>query len=544
MPAVDFPTMEAHVRQSTSSETLSVPNRSGQELPTGRPSQRRSLARACLDYVHGRGVSEGHAIPRAWRGERLFQKQATLNDEELGDTSGADTGPSALTLDGVDGQFLRHSLKLRTESLSRFHTWAREHLPKHFRVLYVSEGGTPSERRQATLKAIQEMTQGHSDTQEGFVLCGSIDDEVYKRLRPFGPIPLMHIAEDSGFTLEELTYLTAHECQELRCLGDDDFSALLTLLRGEPRRATLVSSWEGARGVSEDERRKRCELARRCLQAGAGHRVEELLADRSLGHEADLYLALGYLQTSEWSAAEFYYNRLKSSSFTVPSNMKSLIETQLMSRSNPERRSFALNSLDLKLRTYLGEKPGIFIEAGGNDGISQSNTLYFERYHQWRGILIEGIPDLASKCLTNRPRAWVENCALVPFGFCDPTISMTYCNLMSVVEGAMKTAEEEAEHIATGEKVQQLERYRVDVRTKTLSAVIESYGAPKIDLLSLDVEGFELQVLQGLDLERHAPTWMLIEARYREEIDAYLRAHYEVVDELSHHDVLYRRRGA
>ena len=121
---------------------------------------------------------------------------------------------------------------------------------------------------------------------------------------------------------------------------------------------------------------------------------------------------------------------------------------------------------------------------------------------------------------------------------------MTYCNLMSVVDGAMKTPEEEAAHIATGEKVQRLERYQVDVRTKTLSSVIEAYGSPQIDLLSLDVEGFELQVLKGLDLERHGPTWMLIEARYRDEIDSFLGTHYEVVDELSYHDVLYRRRGA
>ena len=81
---------------------------------------------------------------------------------------------------------------------------------------------------------------------------------------------------------------------------------------------------------------------------------------------------------------------------------------------------------------------------------------------------------------------------------------MTYCNLMSVVDGAMKTAEEEAKHIAIGEQVQQLERYQIDVRTKTLSSVIEAYGLPRVDLLSLDVEGYELQVLQGLDLESRA----------------------------------------
>ena len=86
---------------------------------------------------------------------------------------------------------------------------------------------------------------------------------------------------------------------------------------------------------------------------------------------------------------------------------------------------------------------------------------------------------MAAKCLTNRPRAWVENCALVPFDF-DDHVSMTYCNLMSVVDGAMKTAEEEAAHIATGEEVQRLQRYQVDVRTKTLSAIIEAYGAPRL----------------------------------------------------------------
>lgn len=120
---------------------------------------------------------------------------------------------------------------------------------------------------------------------------------------------------------------------------------------------------------------------------------------------------------------------------------------------------------------------------------------------------------------------------------------MTFCNLMSVVDGAMKSREEELEHINKGEAIQRVQRYQVDVRAKTLSSVIDSYGLEKIDLLSLDVEGFELQVLQGLDLERHAPTWMLIEARYRDEIDAFMNSHYEVIDELSHHDVLYRRRG-
>lgn len=100
---------------------------------------------------------------------------------------------------------------------------------------------------------------------------------------------------------------------------------------------------------------------------------------------------------------------------------------------------FALNQLDIKLKKYLNFRRGYFIEAGANDGVKQSNTLYFEKYKGWRGILIEPIPNLAKKCRINRPKCIVENCALVPFDFQETYIEMQYCNLMSLVKGAMKS---------------------------------------------------------------------------------------------------------
>lgn len=52
------------------------------------------------------------------------------------------------------------------------------------------------------------------------------------------------------------------------------------------------------------------------------------------------------------------------------------------------------------------------------------------------------------------------------------------------------------------------------VATTTLTAIIDTtrYQGRKIDLLSVDVEGFDLRVLQGLDFARYAPAVVLVES--------------------------------
>jgi FkbM family methyltransferase len=201
---------------------------------------------------------------------------------------------------------------------------------------------------------------------------------------------------------------------------------------------------------------------------------------------------------------------------------------------------FSINGLDRELQKVLDFDRGTFVEAGANDGATQSNTLYFERHRGWRGLLVEPMPALARRCRLIR-RAIVENCALSSFEDRGRVLNMTYCNLMSIARDALPSGEEHDLHVRSGAAVQHLRPFTLQVKCVPLSDLLDKHGIKNIDLLSLDVEGYEPNALRGIDFSRHRPRFMLIEAdRYRAVVEDIIGGHYRLHAELSPSDVLYR----
>jgi FkbM family methyltransferase len=196
-----------------------------------------------------------------------------------------------------------------------------------------------------------------------------------------------------------------------------------------------------------------------------------------------------------------------------------------------------LDGLDRRLEEHLNFDGGYFVEAGANDGVSQSNTYYFERFRGWRGLLIEGIPELVAQCRKNRPGATIIQAALVAVADPGKTVEMRYAGLMSTVVGALDEAGGTESHVRRGLEIQHLEAtYAVRVPARTLSSILDEHApARPIDLLSLDVEGAEPDALRGLDFSRHAPRFICVETRDWPAIEAILVPRYRLVEALTHH---------
>lgn len=205
------------------------------------------------------------------------------------------------------------------------------------------------------------------------------------------------------------------------------------------------------------------------------------------------------LKSDEFRFAPFsYFNRLcKIFNKTQNSIENAVIKRELIN-------SYSQYGEDLVIDGILGNKrSGFFIDVGANDPVVFNNTKRF--YDRgWSGINIEPNPSLLKRLVEQRPRDINLNLGLglnnrekLPF-YVVSADTLSSFNKMDAERNCKIYKEKIIETL--------------NIPTQTLLNIFDDYvKESKVDFLSVDVEGFELDVLKGNDWDKYRPTLILIE---------------------------------
>ena len=205
----------------------------------------------------------------------------------------------------------------------------------------------------------------------------------------------------------------------------------------------------------------------------------------------------------------------------------------------------SINNLDKKIESYVNFNNGYFVELGANDGISQSNSYYFEKYRGWKGVLVEPIPHNYLKCLKNRSKKTQVFCnACVSFDYKEKFVEIVYSNLMSTSLGLETDISNSKNHALLGKQFleEDEDNFNFGAIANQLNNILSKANAPKqIDFLSLDIEGAEIEVLKGINHNEYRFKFICIESRDIQKINNYLTINnYLLIEQFSPIDYLFK----
>lgn len=139
----------------------------------------------------------------------------------------------------------------------------------------------------------------------------------------------------------------------------------------------------------------------------------------------------------------------------------------------------------------VARSDGICVEIGGSDGVTYSNTVFFEKRLGFKCVLIEPEEKFFRKLIMNRPQAMCVRSAVT-------NSDAKYIEFIGddFTAGCADTmSEEHLQHYHRSAA-------KTSVANMKMETILNDLNITYIDFFSLDVEGGELQVLQSINWDR------------------------------------------
>ncbi|CAB3372477.1 Hypothetical predicted protein [Cloeon dipterum] len=153
---------------------------------------------------------------------------------------------------------------------------------------------------------------------------------------------------------------------------------------------------------------------------------------------------------------------------------------------SPEVQDPSMGQSEKIIRLLRNKTNGFFVECGGLDGETRSNTLYFERFLGWKGLVVEADPLNFMKMLPRRRKVWLS-----------PT-----CLSLSSHPTLVSFEQKENQGLISNLPAGTSKEGFVDVQCLPLWSLLLSLNQSTIDYFSLDVEGSELPVLKTIPFDK------------------------------------------
>ncbi len=206
------------------------------------------------------------------------------------------------------------------------------------------------------------------------------------------------------------------------------------------------------------------------------------------------------------------------------------------------RKFNALKEIDEKMLQYINFENGYYIEMGAHDGVHNSNTFYFEKYKKWKGILIEPSEyfEFLIKNRSNKNKFF--NCGCSKFNEKTETILVGAGDFSVCVDLIEKKY---ADNLIKKQIQSKFNIKKKVINLRNLNSILDEAKAPKlIDFFSLDVEGMEINVLQGIDFKKYNFNYLLVECSNeikKEQVFNFLKEkQYKYVENITPWDVLFK----
>ena len=342
--------------------------------------------------------------------------------------------------------------------------------------------------------------------------------------------------------------------RSLSLLGDEDRWASLPLsqakqllLRGECDSAMELLQSSLPASLPTERRRASARLLTSQILAKNGKWQEA-----SALHEAGVSELLKYESTNKVHQAQLEILRsetnLLSHELSIalqagalndaqPSVSSSDIKVYAVSKEYWQSRSRSQLGQDLWVLEKLNWKQGgFFVEFGATDGVLLSNTWLLEKSFQWQGICAEPNPKFFEQLRRNRTCHLSSACVHRASGE-----KMRF--VLADVYGGLVDYAKDDEHFA--KRVAYEDNGEVmEVETISLMDLLDQYNSPrKIDYLSIDTEGSEFTILEGIDWARYQFRCITVEhnfAAQRQQISTLLLANGYVQHEAQWDDWYFK----